>query len=101
MNEKIIEFLINCLPCAIAVLTCILTSFKLMSALKDWKDSNDMSSISQLEKDLKNIVKQNLELKNNLSEVLKENSELKERLKGDCLQLIEEAEKKSDKNKEV
>lgn len=94
MNEKALELLVNCLPAIIAALTCIFTSFKLMAILKDWKESNDLSSISQLEKNLKNVVKQNLELKNDLTQVLAENKELKETIKNDLKTLVEEAIKK-------
>ena len=93
MNEKALELLVNCLPAIIAALTCIFTSFKLIANLKDWKESNDLSSISQLEKDLKNVVKQNLELKNNITQVLAENQELKETIKNNLKTLVEAANK--------
>lgn len=94
MNEKALELLVNCLPAIIAALTCIFTTFKVIANLKDWKESNDLSSISQLEKDLKNVVKQNLELKNNITQVLAENKELKEAIKNNINTLVEEANKK-------
>ena len=92
MKEQVIELIINCLPAIIAALTCIFTTFKIIANLKEWKDSNDLSSIAQLEKDLKNVVKQNFELKNNITKVLAENEELKQHLKDTLLLLTTKAE---------
>lgn len=92
MKEQVIELIINCLPAIIAALTCIFTTFKIIAILKDWKDSNDLSSIAQLQKDLKNVVKQNFELKNNITKVLAENEELKQQLKDTLLLITTKAE---------
>lgn len=96
MKEQVIELIINCLPALIAVITCIATSFKLIAALKEWKESNDTSSIAQLEKDLKNVVKENLELKKNMQEVLNTDEATKQQLRDALILLTVKAEEKKE-----
>lgn len=96
MKEQVIELLISCLPAIIATITCIVTSFKLIANLKDWKESNDMSSVTQLEKDLKNVVKENLELKKLMQQVLNEDSNTKQQLKDALILLQVKAEEKKE-----
>lgn len=96
MKEQVIEFIIQFLPALIAGLTCIITMFKVLTGLKEWKDSNDLSSVAQLEKDIKAVVKKNYDLHNAIQKVLAENEELKNQLKDTLLLITTEAEKKAD-----
>lgn len=96
MKEQVIEFIIQFLPALIAGLTCIITMFKVMNGLKEWKDANDISNIKKLDNDLKNVVKKNLELHNAITQVLTENEELKKQLKDTLLLITTEAEKKAE-----
>lgn len=96
MTNETLEMILNLLPSIIATITCILCSFKLLNGLNQWKESNENSSISQLIKDLKNVVKQNLELKNKMDAVLSENKELKDQLNKAIKNLIEEAQTKEE-----
>ena len=97
MKEQVIELIINCLPAIIALITCMASTFKIMAGLKEWKDSNDMSSVAQLETDLKNVVKENIELKKNIQKVLNENEELREELKKILILITVQAEQENSK----
>lgn len=96
MTNETLELILNLLPSIIATITCILCSFKLLNGLNKWQESNENSSTSQLIKDLKNVVKQNLELKNNMDVILRENKELKDQLNTALKNLIEEAQPKEE-----
>ena len=83
MKEKILELIIQSLPAIIATFVCIISTFKVLNGVNTWKDSINESNLKQLSKDMKNVVKQNLELKNKLDITLQENEELKQAIKKD------------------
>lgn len=92
MKEKLIEILIYCLPAIIATLTCVVTTFKVMGGIGTWKDSINESNLKQVSKDLKAVVKRNLELNNEITKLLSENEELKASLRTKIESVIEEVE---------
>ena len=89
MKEKILELFIQCLPAIIAAFSCIIASFKLLNGINTWKDSINESNLKQLSKDMKNVVKRNLELHNQIEKLLVENQELKSKLEEATNNLID------------
>ena len=81
MKEKLLELFIQCLPAVIAAFTCIITSFKLLNGINNWKDSINATNLSNLSKDMKAVVKRNLELQEKVRTLINENEEIKENLK--------------------
>lgn len=81
MNEKVIEFLTNCLPALIAGLACILTMFKVLGGINEWKGSINATNLKQLDKDMKNVIKKNQQLIQQNEEYKNEIVSLKEEFK--------------------
>lgn len=81
MSEKAIEFLTNCLPALIAGLACILTMFKVLGGINEWKGSINATNLKQLDKDMKNVIKKNQQLIQQNEEYKNELVSLKEDFK--------------------
>lgn len=73
MSEKFMELLIYSLPALIAGLTCILTMFKILNGINEWKGSINDTNLKQLSKDMKNVIKKNQQL-------IQQNEEYKEKI---------------------
>lgn len=94
MQEKVFEFIIQFLPALIAGLTCIITMFKVLTGINKWEGSINDTNLNQISKDLKNVVKRNMQLMDAYKNVLAENSELKQQLKDVLTAIQTEAERK-------
>ena len=101
MKEKMAEILIQCLPYMIALLSCIIMGFKVMGGINEWKGSINESNLNQVSKDMKAVVKRNLELQNQLQKLLNENEEVKKSMQAKIDALLDEIEalkKKAEEN---
>lgn len=92
MKEKLIELFIQCLPAIIAAFSCIIASFKLLNGINNWKESINSTNLHNLSKDMKAVVKRNLELQEKIAILLNENEELKGRIENNVNSLFIEVE---------
>lgn len=100
MSEKVIEFLTNCLPALIAGLACILTMFKVLGGINEWKGSINATNLKQLDKDMKNVIKKNQQLIQQNEEYKKELVSLKEDFKNMLIRMNALAEELQQASKE-
>lgn len=92
MKEKIIELFILCLPAIIAAFSCIIACFKLLNCINNCKESINNTNLHNLSKDMKAVVKRNLELHEKISQLLNENEELKQKIENSVNALFIEVE---------